>query len=113
VTTAGITRAIRSSSAAGVSADDGGASGSVAARRSGTGSAGGVGHGEAGAGAGGTAVEGTESGAIVDDTGVGCRLLVHQTVAAIATAATASNVLIWTRMEPADVRLSVISVFRG
>jgi hypothetical protein len=117
VTTAAITRAIRSSSAAGVSADDGTGSGSVAVRRSGTGSAGGVGHGDAGSGAGGTAVDGTESGVIPDDVdadaGAARRLLVHQIVAAIATAATASTPIIWTRMEPADVRLSVISVFRG
>jgi hypothetical protein len=113
VTTAGITRAIRSSSAAGVSAGDGTASGSVAVRRSGTGSAGGVGHGGAGAGAGCTAVEGTKSGAVVDAADAGFRLPVHQTVAAIATAATATSVLIWTRMDPADVRRSVITVFRG
>src|SRR6266436_6648678 len=104
VTTAGITRAIRSSSAAGVSTDDGTGSGSVAVRRSGTGSAGGVGHGGAGAGAGATAVEGTESGAITDDAdaGVARRLFVHQIVPAIATAATATIPVIWTRMDPAD-----------
>ena len=115
VTTAGMTRAIRSSSAAGVSADGGAGSGSVAVRRSGTGSAGGVGHGDAGAGADGTAIDGTESGVITDDADAGAarRLLVHQTVAAIATTATASTPIIWTRMDPADVRRSVIPVCRG
>src|SRR5438477_2127849 len=110
VTTAGITRAIRSSSAAGVTAPDGAASRWGATGRSGTGSAGGVVCGDAGAGACRTTIVVVESGAVADDDTAGCRLLIHHTVAAIVTADTLSSAPVWTRMDPADVPLSGISV---
>src|ERR1700730_4031136 len=113
VTTAGMTRATRSSSAAGVSATPGAAAGTGAVRFCGTvaaGAAGGV------VSIGGGDVICTNSGAVeVDATGdgdgAGWRLFIHQIVATIATAATASSPAIWVRMDPVAERRLGILVF--
>jgi hypothetical protein len=42
-----------------------------------------------------------------------CRLLIHQTVAAMATAATPIKAAIWIRIDPVGVRRSVIPVVSG
>src|SRR6266496_2587289 len=104
VTTAGITRLIRSSSADGASASPGAASRALAPRSSGSGTG--------GAGVdvvpcGGSVDAGWETGKAVEigeEAGAdACRPIIHQTVPATATAATASNVAIWSTMDPADV----------
>jgi len=112
VTTAGITRVTRSSSESVVAAAGASGGGGVAARLSGTGSASGAVLVDAGAGAGCTAVD-IVAGAAIADGEAGCRLLIHQTVVAIATAATPINPAIWMKIDPADVRRSVISVLSG
>ena|SRR5438093_4120371 len=112
VTTAGITRVTRSSSDGGTSAPAGTASGAFALRSLGADSAG-FASGGAGAGAGVGAE--VETGDVVNGTNgrAACRLFIHQTVPAIATSVTASNVAICTAMDPADVCRSVIPIFSG